>query len=67
MKYDKKIGKIKRIPVIFVSSIIEKNEEKKYGGMLPGGEWLVAKPYSIDEISKAIDITFLQDEEGCNV
>jgi len=57
----------KCIPLIFVSSIIEKNEEKKYGGMLPGGEWLIAKPYSIDEIAKAIDITFLQDEEGCNV
>jgi len=44
-----------QIPVIFASSIIEKNEEKEFGGRLVGEEWLVAKPYSVEEISKAID------------
>lgn len=55
LKYQLKNNPItKRIPVIFVSSIIEKNEEKKYGGKLPGGEWLIAKPFSIDEIAKVV-------------
>ena len=43
------------IPVIFVSSIISKKEEKKIGGQLVGGELLIAKPFVADEVSKAID------------
>jgi len=54
-------SRTKRIPVIFASSIIDKNEEDQLGGRLPGGELLIAKPFSIDEIAKAIDISFLQE------
>ena len=52
----------KRIPVVYVSSIIEKNEEIKYGGKLAGGEWLIAKPYSIDEIAKVIKTALGREE-----
>jgi len=52
----------KRIPVAYVSSIIEKNEEIKYGGKLAGGEWLIAKPYSIDEIAKVIKTVLGREE-----
>jgi twitching motility two-component system response regulator PilH len=47
----------KDIPVVFVSSIIDKEEEKRIGGRLSGGEIIVSKPYSSDEILKAIEKT----------
>jgi CheY-like chemotaxis protein len=47
----------KDIPVVFVSSIIDKDEEKRIGGCLAGGEIIIAKPYSSYEILKAIDKT----------
>jgi len=46
----------KEIPVIFASSIITKEEQKSFGH-LSGGEILIAKPYSTEEISKAINFT----------
>ena len=48
--------KTKDIPVVFVSSIISKREERRIG-RLAGGEIMVAKPYSSDEILKAIEKT----------
>jgi len=47
----------KHIPVVFVSSIIDKDEEKRIGGRLGGGEIIIAKPYSSGEILKAIEKT----------
>jgi CheY-like chemotaxis protein len=47
----------KDIPVVFLSSIIDKKEEKRLGGRLAGGEIIVSKPYSSDEILKAIEKT----------
>lgn len=48
--------KTKDIPVVFVSSLISKREERRIGH-LAGGEIIVAKPYSSDEILKAIEKT----------
>jgi CheY-like chemotaxis protein len=42
------------IPVIFASSILSKEEEKKHGGRLAGGEFLIVRPFEADAISKAI-------------
>ena len=42
------------IPTIFISSIISKDEEKSLGG-LAGGHIIIAKPFSSDELLKAID------------
>ena len=44
----------REIPVIYISAIITKEEQKSYGHLL-GGETLIAKPYTIEEISKAIN------------
>lgn len=44
------------IPVIFISSIIDLQEETAYGGQLKSGDVLISKPYSKDRISKAINI-----------
>jgi len=44
------------IPVIFISSIIDSQEEVSYGGQLKSGDILIAKPYSKDRISEAINI-----------
>ncbi|MEW6672846.1 MAG: response regulator [Thermodesulfobacteriota bacterium] len=44
------------IPVIFVSSIISKIEEERYGGRLASGDLLIAKPYSRERISEIIEI-----------
>ena len=44
------------IPVIYVSAIISKSEEKKLGGKLTGGELMISKPYEVDTILQAIDL-----------
>lgn len=49
--------KTKDIPTIFVSAIIKKDEQKSIGE-LAGGRIIIAKPFSADEISKAIDVVF---------
>ena len=46
----------KGIPTIFLTSAITKKEEKTFGGKLVSGDLLLAKPFSVDEISKAIDL-----------
>ena len=44
----------KDIPVIFISGIISKEEEKDMRGRLKGGDIIVAKPFSSDRIAEAI-------------
>ena len=43
------------IPVIFISGIISREEEKKLGGRLASGDLIIAKPLSRDKIAAAID------------
>lgn len=50
----KDIPGTKDIPVIFISGIISKEEEKKMNGRLKSGEIIVAKPFSIEKIAAAI-------------
>jgi len=50
----------KDIPTIFLSSIISKDEEKRLDGM-SGGHIIVAKPYSSEELLRAIDKAFKCD------
>ena len=45
------------IPVVFLSAIISKGEEKRLGGHLTGGGIIISKPYSSDEILNAIEKT----------
>ena len=44
------------IPVIFISSIITKKDEKKDGGRLVTKDLIVSKPLSIDRIAEVIDV-----------
>ena len=44
----------KDIPVIFISGIISKEEEKAMGGKLVSGDLIVAKPFSIERITEVI-------------
>ena len=46
--------KTKNIPTIVLSSIITKDEQKSMQ-YLKGGDIIIAKPYSSDELSEAID------------
>jgi CheY-like chemotaxis protein len=46
----------KGIPLIYISAIISKKEEKELGGKLTGGELMISKPYDVDTISRAIDL-----------
>ena len=48
----------KDIPVIFISGIISKDEEKVMGGKLVSGDLIVAKPFSIERIAEAITESF---------
>ena len=50
----KEKAETKNIPTIFLSSIISKEEEKRIG-RLAGGESILAKPYSSEELQKVID------------
>lgn len=50
----KKDHKTKNIPTIVLSSIITKDEQKSMQ-YLKGGEIIIAKPYSSDELLEAID------------
>ena len=45
------------IPVVFASSILSKEEGKKHGGRLAGGELLIVKPFEADSIAKAIELS----------
>ena len=55
-KYLNDNPKTKGIPTIFVSSLITKQEEQNYGGRLASGDVIISKPYSADDISRAIDL-----------
>ena len=44
----------KDVPVIFISGIISKGEEKQIGGQLASGDLIVAKPFSKDRIAQAM-------------
>ncbi len=44
----------REIPVIYISSIIKKEEQKSFGG-LSDSQTIIAKPYYAEEISKAIN------------
>ena len=46
----------KNIPVIFISGIISKKEAKSIGGCLAGGDTIIAKPFTRNEISQAIKL-----------
>jgi len=48
------LRKTKNIPTIILSSIITKDEQKNMQ-YLKGGDIIIAKPYSSDELSEAID------------
>ena len=48
----------KDIPVIFISGIISKEEEKDMGGRLKSGDIIVAKPFSKERITEAIAESF---------
>jgi DNA-binding response OmpR family regulator len=48
----------KNIPVIFISGIISKTEEKAMGGKLISGDIIIAKPFSIERIAEAIAESF---------
>lgn len=41
-------------PVIFISGIISKAEEKELGGQLKSGDVIIAKPFSKDRIAEAM-------------
>jgi len=41
-------------PVIFISGIISKAEEKELGGRLKSGDVIIAKPFSRDRIAEAM-------------
>ena len=41
-------------PVIFISGIISRREEKEIDGRLASGDLIVAKPFTIDRIARAI-------------
>jgi len=45
----------KDIPVIFISGIISKEEEKNMQGRLKSGDIIVAKPFSKERITEAIN------------
>jgi CheY-like chemotaxis protein len=47
--------KTKDIPTIFLSSIISKKEQKGIRGITGGGDTIIAKPPSLEELSAAIN------------
>ena len=51
-------------PVIFISGIISKEEEKEYGGRLASGDLIVAKPFSKDGIQQALATVFKKAPES---
>lgn len=44
------------IPVIFISGMISKEEEKECGGRFASGDYIVAKPYSKERIAQTINL-----------
>ncbi len=54
----------KDVPVIFISGIISKEEEKELGGRLASGDFIVAKPFTKDGIQQAIATVFKKAPES---
>ena len=50
----KEFSATKDIPVVFISGIISKEEEKAMKGRLKSGEIIVAKPFSMEKIAEAL-------------
>jgi len=46
----------RNIPVIFISGMISKQEEKELGGRFASGDLIIAKPYSKERIAQAIEV-----------
>jgi len=44
------------IPVIFISGMISKQEEKELDGRFASGDFIIAKPYSKVRIAQAIEV-----------
>ena len=44
----------KDIPVIFISGMISKEEEKELGGRFASGDFIIAKPFSGEKIAQVI-------------
>ncbi len=44
----------KDIPVIFISGMISKEEEKELGGRFASGDFIIAKPFSREKIAQVI-------------
>ena len=44
----------KDIPVIFISGMISKEEEKQLGGRFASGDFIIAKPFSREKIAQVI-------------
>ena len=44
----------KDIPVIFISGMISKEEEKQLGGRFASGDFIIAKPFSGEKIAQVI-------------
>ena len=42
------------IPVIFISGMISKEEEKELGGRFASGDFIIAKPFSREKIAQVI-------------
>lgn len=49
----KEIPETRNMPVIYLSAILSKNEERKMGGNI-AGETIIAKPYDIAELETKI-------------
>jgi CheY-like chemotaxis protein len=44
------------IPVIFISGMISKEEEKECGGRFASGDYIIAKPYSKERIAQVMEV-----------
>jgi len=42
------------IPVIFISGMISKDEEKELGGRFASGDFIIAKPFSREKIAQVV-------------
>ena len=52
------------IPVIFISGMISKEEEKELGGRFASGDFIIAKPFSREKIAQVILAILGKTPEG---
>ena len=57
------IPEMRDIPIIFLTALLAKNEERKYGRIV-GGRIMFAKPYDAEELLTAISETLARQD--CN-